>query len=507
MRSLFARSTKLSTKLLLLTLPAATLTTALVLVALMVAEIRHAENLNRAAAVQLGQRDAKLLSTPLWNLEETALRAMMRSLLSDSRVRCIRLRDDTRENFRIEYGDCAALHSEIWIATPIRHEYGGGESIRIGEVAHLVDVSPDTDAMTKEIGSRLLLIALLVVVLIACFGIGFRMLVLAPLGRISDSLRHFDATGKRRPVDWSAGDELGRFILEYNRSLERQEQAELEMLAAKEAAERALADLRQAQQTLVQSEKLAALGSLVAGIAHEINTPVGSSLTVASSLLERALEMQTLVEGGRVRKSDLTGFIASMREAGDLLVASLNAAAGQIQNFKQVAVDQASSQRRAFNLKVVAEEVLSTLKPHIKHTAHRLDVDIPDDIVMDSYPGPLGQVISNCFINAVTHGFDGIDTGVLRVEARLTDPAHVRMDISDNGRGIRPEHLGKIFDPFFTTRMGRGGTGLGLNLVYTIVTGMLGGTIEVHSTPGAGTRMCFLLPLAAPTESQSTARG
>lgn len=267
--------------------------------------------------------------------------------------------------------------------------------------------------------------------------------------------------------------------------------------------ERALADLQRAQHSLVQSEKLASLGSLVAGIAHEINTPLGNSLTVATALGERVQALQRDFADGALRRSVLADFIDEAAEACDILHRALVAAADQVQKFKQVAVDQASSKRRRFDLRDTVDQVLSTLRPQLRRTRHRLEVDIAAGIELDSYPGPLGQVIVNCFNNALVHGFDGVDSGVLQVSASQPDDRRVRLTIGDSGRGIPREHLPRVFDPFFTTRMGHGGSGLGLNLVYTIVTGLLGGQVDLQSTPGRGTRVVVDIPLSAPLDAHA----
>lgn len=274
--------------------------------------------------------------------------------------------------------------------------------------------------------------------------------------------------------------------------------AEQQANAAREQAEQALAELQDAQESLVQAEKMASLGSLVAGITHEINTPVGSSLTVATTLEDRAKAFRRELASGALRKSSLMSFLESIDEAVSILVSSLRAAAEQISNFKQVAVDQASSQRREFNLAGVMDEVIYTLRPRIKHTPHRVEVAIPDDVVMDSFPGPLGQVITNLFNNALVHGFDGVDQGVVRISAEKVDESGVVIRVQDNGGGIPEAHQHRVFDPFFTTKMGKGGSGLGLNLVYTLVTGVLGGEVSLSSAPGEGSCFVLKLPLQAP---------
>ena len=170
-----------------------------------------------------------------------------------------------------------------------------------------------------------------------------------------------------------------------------------------------------------------------------------------------------------------------------------------IAHFKQVAVDQTSAQRRPFDLAEVVGEVVLTLRPQFKATPYRIEVDIPPGIDMDSFPGPLGQVLTNLVNNALLHGFAGLPAGVVRIAAEAQGD-RVRIQVADNGRGIAPEHQSRVFDPFFTTRLGQGGSGLGLHIVYSIVTRVLGGRIDLASQPGEGTEITLEIPVIAPQQ-------
>jgi signal transduction histidine kinase len=247
---------------------------------------------------------------------------------------------------------------------------------------------------------------------------------------------------------------------------------------------------------LVQSEKLAALGSLVAGIAHELNTPIGNSLMVASTLRDIGRDFRVGMEGG-LKRSTLTSFVSETESAADILVRNLVVAGELIASFKQVAVDQTSSQRRRFALHEVVREILVTMHPTFRKTPYVIEEDIPDGIWLDSYPGPFGQVVTNLLNNTLLHAFDGCESGVVRLSAEQRDGV-VIFCCEDNGVGINPAHLNKIFDPFFTTKLGKRGTGLGLNIVHNIVTGVLGGEINVSSEPGHGTCFVLRIPLDAP---------
>ncbi|RFP08263.1 hybrid sensor histidine kinase/response regulator [Duganella sp. BJB488] len=258
--------------------------------------------------------------------------------------------------------------------------------------------------------------------------------------------------------------------------------------------------LDKAREDLVRNERLAGLGAMVAGIAHELNTPIGNSL-MASTTFEMQTEEITrhlAAEGGITRK-EFEHYIKNAQLSVDILGRNLHRAAEIVTNFKQVAVDQTSSQRRSFLLaEVVAGNVL-TLQPTIKRTPYLIQQRIPPDLMMESYPGPVGQVITNLINNAILHGYEGRSEGLIDISASLSGQGLVTLSVEDHGAGIQKEYLPRIFDPFFTTKLGVGGSGLGLNIVHNIVTEILGGTIAVVSEPGGGTRFTLTLPMLAPT--------
>ncbi|WP_448205913.1 sensor histidine kinase [Azospirillum sp. sgz302134] len=284
--------------------------------------------------------------------------------------------------------------------------------------------------------------------------------------------------------------------------------AENALVAAKEQAERALHDLQRTQKSLVQAEKLASLGALVAGVAHEINTPVGIGVTAASYLGELTRQFKRGAVDGGLRRRDLDEFIDRIEEAGAMILANLERACTLVQSFKQVAVDQTSEARRPFDLRSYMNGVLGSLAPQLKRTPHRVTLDCPDGITMDSYPGALSQVVSNLVINALVHAFKPEGAGTIAITVRRDGLASVVLDFADDGEGIPPENLERIFEPFFTTRRTEGGSGLGLHIVYNIVVGTLGGRISVDSQPGRGCRFTIALPLtAAPIAQPAVAAG
>ena len=275
---------------------------------------------------------------------------------------------------------------------------------------------------------------------------------------------------------------------------------EQEVRQAKDAAESALRNLRDTQNSLIEAEKLAALGRLVAGVAHEVNNPVGISLTVASSLERKVARFSEEVARGNLRRSSLTEFVDSNRDAAQQLVANLNRAAELIQSFKQVASDRNYSDQRTFDLADLTEQVVMSLKPGLRKQNLALNVDCKPDLSMNSYPGPYGQVLTNLFLNTVAHAYPGGGGGTVTITARELDEDHVLIVFEDDGCGMTPEVRRRAFDPFFTTRRDQGGTGLGLHIVYSIVTARLGGRIHLTSAQGKGTRIEITLPRNAPME-------
>lgn len=277
------------------------------------------------------------------------------------------------------------------------------------------------------------------------------------------------------------------------------ERTKAETLLAQHASalEKANQALLENQRMLVNSEKMAALGALVAGVAHELNTPIGNAMLAATTLKDQCLAFAEQVAKG-ITRSDLQHFLDTVGSGSDLVERNLVRTAHLISSFKQVAIDQSSSQPRKFLLASLVEETLLLLSPTLKKTAVTLERTIPDDIEMHSHPGALEQVLMNLVNNAVIHGLEGRAQGHICIQARMPSPGWVRLVVEDDGVGIAPENIQRVFDPFFSTRFGRGGSGLGLSITHNLVEHTLGGKIEVRSEPGQGTHFDITLPLRAP---------
>ena len=274
---------------------------------------------------------------------------------------------------------------------------------------------------------------------------------------------------------------------------------ELEARVAKRTAElaRAMEDLHASRDELVRSQAKAGLSALVASVSHELSTPIGNSVLVATSLADMAKQMQLQLDSDQLRKSSLLQHNRALAEGSEMLIHNLERAEALLGNFKQVSADQASEQRRSFDLAAVVAEVVNSLAPSQKNLSHRIEVDIPAGIVMDSLPGPIGQVLINLINNAYTHAFEGRCDGVLRISASVHG-SNVQLRVADNGAGMTRDVVLHMFEPFFSTKIGEGGTGLGMSIVDSIVRKTLGGGISVRSVVGQGTSYEIVLPLKTP---------
>lgn len=275
--------------------------------------------------------------------------------------------------------------------------------------------------------------------------------------------------------------------------LERAVQERTEMLARQNAA------LRDAQSELVRQEKLASLGRLVAGVAHEINTPLGICVTATSHLVEELKLTRAELAAGDMTEDSLQSFFDIIDQSLRILTTNTQRAAALVRSFKQVAVDQSSDAIRHFNLRTYLNEVLLSLQPKLKGRPVKVEVDCPADLELDSFPGAVSQIVTNMVVNSLVHGFEHEQAGAIRLHATSTN-GYVDFSYADDGAGMDAATLAKLFDPFFTTRRGTGGSGLGAHILYNLATGPLGGTIRVQSAPGQGLQYFLRFPLSRKAE-------
>ncbi|PKU26544.1 ATP-binding protein [Telmatospirillum siberiense] len=463
-----------------------------------------------------------------YTIDKTLAQRIVSKLINDHEILSAEIRDDfggILGQAKRSPADQNLTNISNYLVTPIPpfqialfNDNYVGEPIHVGELMVAIDSGAILDNLENGF-SRMALSSMIRAVAIATImAMLFHVLTTKPLLRLAGSVAEIEPSQPIRQMltvpQGHAEDELGmiaeavnRLITAFQKSLAEQDRIgeELRQLAAslerrveERTAELAKTNenLRLAMDHLVNAEKLAALGQLVAGVAHELNTPLGNILTVATTLRTRAETFAERIRSGSIQRSVLDNFVAENLEATRILIRGAESAAGMIGNFKQVAVDQGSFGQRRFQLAAIVQEMLSSLHNKLKNTGISVKIDIPDDILLDNHPGPIEQILINFITNSILHAFDAEHTGTITITARAED-GDLTLTYQDDGKGMSEETARRAFDPFFTTKFGQGGSGLGLYIVYNLVTGALNGNLRMSSHPGAGTRFDLSFPLDA----------
>ncbi|MNI13814.1 Sensor protein ZraS [compost metagenome] len=360
-----------------------------------------------------------------------------------------------------------------------------------GMVAGAVEVLLNSSEETSLVHQRVSLIITVSVaaslVMIIALWLILRRIVIVPLMALRQAAINVRQGGTHKKLEFLASPEMEEVSLAFNDMVDNLEDRY-------EQLENALDSLKSTQAKLVQSEKMGALGSLVAGVSHEINTPIGIGVTAASYLEQKTMEFDQLFQLNKMKRSDLEQFLKVVKESSDMLHANLNRASELIRSFKQVSTDQSNEIKRSFGLKEYMEAVIVSLKPTLKKSKLRVVIHCDYQLQIYSYPGALSQIMTNFIMNSITHAYGPDEEGNLMFEVKL-EKNSLFLTYSDDGRGMSAEVLDKIFDPFFTTNRGQGGTGLGMNIVYNLVTGSLAGIITAHSEVGRGTLFMIEIPM------------
>ncbi len=270
-----------------------------------------------------------------------------------------------------------------------------------------------------------------------------------------------------------------------------QRRAMAELSSAKEAAEKAVMQLKGAQLQMIESEKLAALGALVAGVAHEVNTPLGIALTAASTLHSETQALSELINDGGLKKTQLQDYLLMAQEATQLILRHCQNAAGLIRSFKNISVDQTAEMVREFDLGMYLGEILRSLKPNLKPTQHQIELDCPTGLMVHTHPSAFTQILNNLVNNSIMHAFVKDQRGLMTIQVTTLSDELIEVRFMDNGIGIPPTLRAKVFEPFYTTKRGQGGSGLGMSIVHNLVVAQLKGRISIEDTPGGGT--CFVI--------------
>jgi two-component system NtrC family sensor kinase len=461
------------------------------------------------------------LPSSLWNIDELTAERIVQAEMKQEEVVSIKVLNAQSEPF-VSLTRTSASSTPLSLQDPSTHpmleadvrvDQGLDTSLKEGAAARLAGRVQVTfsreqieNTLRTQMMTRLIEIVLLDALLVVALIVSLKM-VFEPIGQLRDALldlaAHEGEDAEELPE--TSKNEFGEVIRGFNLTqrklrqvISRRAQAEE---AAREAAtktELAYRELQDTQESLVQSEKLAGLGGMVAGIAHEINTPVGIVVTSASVLEEATAQIRKAMDTGGVRKSDINAYLETAGQSTALILTNAARAAHLIQSFKQVAVDQTSDQRREFELRQYLGEVTTSLHPSLRKAHTSVDIVCADGVVMDSYPGLLAQVLTNLTMNAITHAFAEGTEGHIQITVTPAANDSITLDFSDDGCGIPAEHLAKVFDPFFTTRRGKGGTGLGLNIVFNIVSKQLGGSIVVSNNADMGALFKLTLPRITP---------
>ena len=364
------------------------------------------------------------------------------------------------------------------------------------------------DQTLADISRKVLSTAVIFLGIIITAGVLIALSIRLPLRQIMAAMQAITSGDLNRGVQGTGeSDEIGemaRAVEVFRENAIAKRKTEDELRASKERAENALNELNAAQQNLIDAERLAALGGLVAGVAHEVNNPIGISLTVASSFARRTemFEAELRSETG-LRRSQLEDFVRTSQDAAQQLVGNLQRAGELIQSFKQVAVDRSHAEQRIFNLSEATDQIIASLRPALKKASITLSVEVPESLVIDGYPGAYGQILTNLFLNAANHAFPDRRSGAIAISAKPRGSDDVEIIFSDNGVGMTPDVQRQAFDPFFTTRRNEGGTGLGLHIVYNLVTQQLGGRMMLDSRLGQGTTFRIIIPRTAKGGSET----
>lgn len=481
----------------------------------------YEQQLSRRVVMEDLQRDlsrvsevlALSLAEPIWQVSPDLAEPMVKAQVDDPRFVSVVVTENAAQQAFVEFHrgspDDAMTLSET---RPVMRD--GRE---IAKLTVVMSAEPLMARKRNDLWNALWRSLLTLTVSLALILVVMQRRVLRPIAKLSEAADELASGQLDKPLELGGEDEIARVGKAMERmrlallkafhdlrghasTLEDQvTQRTAQLTEANVELTQAMANLKTAQRELVESEKLASLGRLVAGVAHELNTPLGNALTVVSALEDRWNKLdRMLTDNTPMRRSQLEDLVKDTRRGQDILHRNVQKAADLVRDFKQVAIDQTSDTRRDFELATVVEDVLVMVEPSFKHTPFRVVTELQPELRMNSYPGALGQVLTNLLMNALVHAFEGAERGQVTVSCNRLDASQVELCVCDDGRGMDASIVRRIFDPFFTTKLGKGGSGLGMHIVHNIVTNVLGGQIEVISQPGEGTRMVMRLPVDAP---------
>ena len=393
-----------------------------------------------------------------------------------------------------------------------------------GRTAGYIYIQFSTQRLNREIEQAILTtVAVIIVILALCFVVSLRMqkMITRPIHQLSEFLsntsRRRDYSARAEPTNIREIAELSvsinvmlsrvqeyvqkqRLAEEQHRKLNAslEDMVNQRTLALKDANReliQTLEKLHQFQRQIVQNEKMASLGDMVAGVAHEVNTPIGLGVTASTMMLDRLAIIQKEFESKTLKASTMARFLSESQENLNIIYRNLNRAAELISSFKQVAVDQSSESNRKFCFSQLVNEILLSLRPRLKQVDHDIRIECDPTLTVETKAGPINQILINLIMNSVIHGFEDMEHGEINIIAEMMTPTKMKLIYRDNGKGIASDIRKRIFDPFVTTKRGQGGSGLGMHLVYNLVTQALNGSISITSEEGNGAEFLIIFPV------------
>lgn len=436
----------------------------------------------RAESITIAYANA--INTAMWNLDYVLMRATLESLGNFPSVSCASVQSFA-DGTNIAWNEAACRGAavpghDMMVPIQVNDKPIGKLTIRFK--------TDDAERVTSgTLFDYAVFTLLLMAAVVASAAFALRRAVGAPLGLLTADM-----------LTLSGGDTNIRIVGQDRRdAIGDMARALAKFREDKILADRMAADLASAQTELIEQGKLASLGSIVAGVAHEVNTPIGVSVTAMSKLVDAEEHLSKQIEDGSLTEEEFNDFVALTRQVCKITTANLDRAAHLIKSFKGIAVDQTSEQPRRIELGRYLEEILTSLRPEVRKSGHRVELTCPEPIELETTPAAIWQIVSNLVLNACNHAFEEGVVGAVRVEA-TTEDGMARISVRDNGRGMSEEVRARVFEPFFTTRRGSGGSGLGLTIVYNLVASTLAGKIACMSHPGRGTRFVVTFPLRRP---------
>jgi signal transduction histidine kinase len=466
--------------------------------ALVYLETKSLNQTQQTQVVEQISQLAEVMAIPTWNLDQQFISSYLKQNSVSPYIQCIELISDASLK-ESSPQDCQHAETGITLhSEPIVYE-----ELYIGVIIVSYKIELDNERLKFILWSRIpMAVFALLTVFFSVFWV-FRRWVVIPLQQMTQSIETFQVDGTVMPIRWESKDEIGTLNKTINKAQQQQQTHDRILTSAKEKAESSFNELQSMQSQLVESEKMASLGGLVAGISHEINTPLGVAKTSASHVEDELKKMTNSFSEGTLTKSSMEDFINQFSDGLHLLTANLNRASELMTSFKQVSADQSHDEMRTINLKEYLEETIYTLKPNLRRFQVAVLLDCEDNILIDTFPGAFSQITTNLIMNSLNHAYAPEDPGSINITVTQANDL-VLLTYNDDGKGMEESVLKKVFEPFFTTKRGNGGTGLGMHIIYNLVTMKLQGTIDVSSVVGQGSTFKLILPTSlTPPEPES----